>query len=187
MSPIQEVVLPVHPRRAAATAAAAAAAAANPIGSVEAAGSEQDKHDDKDKGTPIRVVNGTYAGSNGWLDLSRKNGPYTAKMVYLILETTVRQGSRQAVQESRVRINKANIVEKAHYDSPSSFVEAAILQHQKLNQGIRQLAMRFVQHGITADDIPEVIDIFEAELFKALDEFATSSRNYNVVYHGPRN
>jgi hypothetical protein len=100
-------------------------------------------YNDEDKGAPIRVIGGKYAGRKGW----KHSKPETETQIYVILMAVIRSDGTLVHQEKAVRISKDHVTlfERART------VEERILEQKPL---LSKKMMEFLKELVKLDIAP---------------------------------
>lgn len=115
------------------------------------------QYTDEDKGEPIRVADGKYAGRNGWRWKGKKD---TNKMTHVILMLDNNE-------VNGVRIMKDYV--EPPFQSPENYVDAAIQQHLEVEVAFIKLCKLLARCHLEKDDGEDLSRVFVERMNKACE------------------
>ena len=113
------------------------------------------KKQDPVKGKAIRFARGTYEGLEGWLDKANKTSKESGQVWVIVNDT-------QYEEEVHTRVLKTSI--RKPRSKPSTWAEAAIQQHPRLNKKINELAYLLASFKVSGANETSVLQHIAAEV-----------------------
>ena len=130
------------------------------------------------RGTQVKFTNGKYVGYKGWID---NEGEETLKSVPVIIHKY--PNSKGVLKDKATMVRKSSVMVMK---DPSSYAEAALLQHAKISAMMDKLCDHLAMCEINPND-QNLMKIFAERLGKAVVKQAEKGDDalwYQVNYHG---
>ena len=98
------------------------------------------KKQDPVKGKPIRFVRGTYQGLEGWVDKANKASKKSGQIWVIVDDVDYKEEIHTQVLRTYIQNERS---------TPSSWAEAAVEQHPKLDESITNLAFLLASFNVS--------------------------------------
>ena len=99
------------------------------------------------KGSPIKILDGEYAGKTGWFDNEKED---TKCFYYVIIHQAVKKNGK--LYDKATKVRKENVRALEDELSPSSYLEAVLQQHPKIEKLMAKLCKELAMCGMDNAD-----------------------------------